>query len=380
MRKKFRLSTNFIVLSFFCVSLLVFSTCFQGTIHSLFLTNISVLNVLKGNLESSYQQSTDAKKNGYINSGQYYHQYMLDHQSSDLEKAFFLNPTNVGYIFLFADETIVKGDWVSSNQFFYSVPFARYLARRGMKLAYDGDPYLAKKGLYYLSFSRKILHDSQMSNFLGSVLCFKYGSYQKGEHLLMQAVQNNPRTPSYYASLSSVAANKGNINLRRSYQEIVRRLDKSNVWTLIDIGYSLLQENKIIESLAYFQKAKSIDHKIPYIYYSLANAYQKLDKQNLAEKEYIDALQINPIDAGPRYEWGMYLFNHKDFSRAVTQFTIALTLQADHVWSYYYRGLSYKEEGKIEKAKSDIEKCLRFEPENQTFKNRLDELHQLTKK
>ena len=379
MRKKFRLSKKIILPLIFCCSVIVFCICYQQQIYSLLLTNISVLNLLKGNLNEAYQKSVEAKKIGFFNSGQFYNQYMLDHQSSDLEKAFFLNPRNVNYIFLFTDETMVNGDWISSNQFFFSVPFARYLARRGMELAYDSDIYQAKKGLYYLSFSRKILQDSQMSSFLGSILCFKYGSYQKGEPLLIQAIINNPRIPSYYSSLASVSANKGNTPLRRSYQEIARRLDFSNIWTLLDMGNTLIQENKTNESLVYFQKAKTIDSTIPYIYYSLANAYLKLEQPNLAEKEYIEALQINPMDSGPRYEWGVFLYNKKDFLRAITQFTIAITLQPDNLWSYYYRALSYKNESKFENAIKDIEKCSSLDPNNQTFKNLLKELSGIIK-
>lgn len=378
MRNKLRFSFKYMLFLIFCSLCFVFLVCEKNEIHSLFLTNISVLNILEGNLVASYQKSIEAKKIGFINSGQFYNQYMLDHQKQDLEKAFLLNPKNVNYIFLFADETIINGDWISSNHFLFSVPFARYLARRGMELAYDSDIYQAKKGLYYLSFSRKILQDSQISNFLGSVLCFKYNSYQKGEPLLIQAIVNNPYIPSYYSSLAYVNANKSNLPLRRSYQEIARRLDLTNIWTLMDMGNSLLQENKIDESILYYKEAKKIDSSMPYVYYSLANAFQKQDKINLAEKEYLDALRINSLDSGPRYEWGVFLYNRKEFLRAITQFTLAITLKPDNPWSYYYRALSYKNVGKFENAKRDIMKCLSFDINNQTFKNFLNEINRLS--
>jgi hypothetical protein len=220
---------------------------FHNKIESLFYTNLSVLSALKGHTFQSFQISSKAKSIGFINSGQYYNQYMLDHDGEDLKKAFFLNPTNVNYIFLYADETILKGDWLSSAQHFNRVPFARYLSRRGSELANDIDMVNAKKGLYYLSFSRKILDEPQISNSLGSILCFKYKSYQKGEILLWEALKENPKNTTYYNSLSQSFANQGNRTLYRSCVELTRRLNPNNVTHIINIGKSFIQEGKMEE-------------------------------------------------------------------------------------------------------------------------------------
>jgi tetratricopeptide (TPR) repeat protein len=358
---------------FFSILASLFLIFFIGFFHqvfsSLLYTNLSVLSALKGNTSVSYDQSSLAKSLGFINSGQYYNQYMLDHNSYDLKRAFLLNPTNVNFIFLYADETILNGDWLSSSQHFNKIPFARYLARRGMELAYDSDPNLSKKGLYYLSFSRKILSEPQISSFLGSVLCFKYGAYQKGEPLLWEVLKENPKNTTFYDNLSQMFAYQGKQDLYRSCNELSRRLNPSNINTLLSIGNSFVQDNKIEEGVQYLLYAKAKDKKNPQIHYLLARAFEKQGKSLLAEKEYIEAIEFNPANDGPRFEWGIYLYQKKDFVRSVTQLTIAITINPSNIWSYYYRGICYLELKNLKKAKTDFEQCILLDPNNQSFKD-----------
>ena len=373
-KKKFNFKTIILFVSFFIVCLLVF--LYLNVIMSLFYTNLSVLSALKGNSFNADHYLLLAKKNGFFNSGQYYHQYILDHNPSDLKKAFLKNPKNVNYILLYADETILKGDWLSSNQYFNNIPFARYLARRGMEIAYNQDAQLAKKGLYYLCFSRKILKDAQISNFLGSVLCNRYKSYQKGEPLLFDAIKENPKNPNFYNNLASVKSNERKIVLYRSFTETSRRLDDSNVQTYLSIGNSLIQENNPKEGIYFFLKAKNMDPKSSNIRYSLARAYEKLGNYSLAESEYLSAVGLNPYDYNPRYEWGVFLYQHKEYSRSIIQFSLAISLKSDHVLSFYYRGLCYMEKKNYSKAKDDFAKSLELDPNNQSIKNQLQYLEQ----
>ena len=343
------------------------------SIKSLYYTNSSVLAALRGDTSLSFERSKIAKNNGFVNSGQSYHQFMLDHQSIDLRNAFTLNPFNVNYIFLYADETIMKEDWHSSSQHFNKIPYARYLSRRGSELANDQDPIQAKKGLYYLCFARKILSESPISNSLGSIFCFTYKAYQKGESLLWFAIKENPKNSSYYSSLSRMYANKNNPVLFRSMLEMARRLDATNVNLLTELGQSFVKEDKLEEGVAYYLQAKKIDPKKPQIYYLLAKAYEKQGNSFFSEIEYIEAINQNPLEHGPRFEWGVALFQKKDFKRAITQFTISSTLKPDHVWSYYYRGICYSHEKNFLKAKNDFNHCLALEPKNETFQRKVDE-------
>lgn len=370
-----KFSVNAIFFSLLVLVVFFYVCLFHPRIISLYYTNLSVLSALKGNISLSFQESSRAKNIGFLNSGQYYNQYMLDHDGKDLKQAFYLNSTNVNYIFLYADETILKGDWISSAQHFNRVPFARYLSRRGSELANDDDVVNAKKGLYYLSFSRKILSEPQISNSLGSVLCFKYKSYQKGGILLWEALKENPKNTTYYNSLSQTFSNQGNRSLYRSCTELTRRLNPRDTSNLINLGKSFLQDNKVEEGIQYFLYAKVIDKKMPQIHYLLARAYEKQEKYILAESEFLEAIEQNPTDHSPRFEWGVYLFQKKDFSRALTQFTIATTIKPDYVWSYYYRSLCYQEIKNYKKAKEDIAQCLLLDPNNQTYKDKLIQIN-----
>jgi tetratricopeptide (TPR) repeat protein len=114
---------------------------------------------------------------------------------------------------------------------------------------------------------------------------------------------------------------------------------------------------------------------MPQIHFLLAGVYEKQEKHLLAESEFLEAIELNPKDHSPRFEWGVYLYQKKDFSRALTQFTIATTLKPDYVWGYYYRSLCYQEINNFQKAKEDIEECLLLEPNNQSFINRLIEIN-----
>lgn len=366
-----------LILIFSVVVTFLFYMANLKQIHSLYLTNLSSLSMLKGNTSHSFELSKKARELGFINSGQWYHQYMLDHQSIDIQQAFLMNPMNVNYIFLFADETILKEDWHSSRQHFNKIPFARYLARRGVEIANDKDPIQAKKGLYYLCFSRKILPEAQISSSLGSIFCFTYKVYQKGEPLLWYALKSNPKNLSYYENLANMYVKKNNFVLSRSILELGRRINNTNVKFLTSIGQSFVRDEKIKESFSYFILAKKIAPKNSQVNYLLAKTYEKQKEYFLAEIEYLEAISQNPSDFGPRFEWGVALYQRQDYKRAITQFTVASTLKPDHVWSYYYRSICYMNEKNYTKAKNDIDTCLTLEPKNEAFLRKKEQISEI---
>ena len=76
-----------------------------------------------------------------------------------------------------------------------------------------------------------------------------------------------------------------------------------------------------------------------------------------------------PEKQNPRYQWGVFLYQQREWETALTQLTMSIALKPDHLWSYYYRALVLVELNHQQKALNDLEKALEINPEQSSVIN-----------
>lgn len=342
------------------------------SIKSHYYLNVSGLYALKGNSKLSLEYLNLSLNSKFYPKGAYYHKYVLTDDFDSLKKAYENSQYNFFYLSKLAEDSIKKGKWKESQNYFSGIKLARYLSREGVGYVYNSDKDISRMGLFYLSSARKISSDPRISYEFGRALCWKYNSFDKGTLLIKEALKKDPVNSSYYRELGSIEKRKGNYPKALSCFIISKRIDPNNYWNYINIAEILRDESYLDESLKYLEKAKEVDRKIESAYYLSAGIYRKLDRLNLAYTEYQKIIEINPLSYSPRYNFGVFLYSVGEYEKAITQFTMAIIFKDDHMWSYYYRSLAFEKLSKFDEALSDMKKAIYFDPKNESFFVRLN--------
>jgi tetratricopeptide (TPR) repeat protein len=343
-------------------------------IKACYYLNVSGLFALKGNEKLSLEYLKLSFDSGVYSGGDYYQHHILTNNLDSLRRAYEISPSNFFYLTKLASASIENGKWFDSQKYFSGIKLARYLAKEGISFVYNRDDDISRKGLFYLSFARKISSDPRISYELGRAFCWRYNSFDKGNLLISAALSRDPKNPSYYGEIGSINKRKGNYSKALSYFVIANRIDPNNYWNFINIAEILRDEGYLDEALSFLGKAREIDPKIESAYYLAAGIYKKLDKLDNAYNEYQKIIEIDPLSYSPRYNFGVFLYSVGEYEKSLTQLTMAIILKNDHLWSYYYRSLVYEKLSKFNEALVDMKKVASYAPENDSFLRRLKDL------
>lgn len=349
-----------VCLLIFCLSIFLLLPSLQES----FSFNHSTLSFLKDDTEKAleiiqpslhYQERWKASWS--------YHLFLVSEDAYYLSRAFEKNPSSFYYLLLFTDALLNDREWNKARPYFYSVRWARYLTGKGISLAYRSEEDQAFRGLFYLIIARKISADSRISHDLGSVLAFKHNAMDHAEKLLQEALLQEIRNPLMYRTLGRYYLRKKDNMLAMSYYESARRLDPGHYGTYIDIGRIFSSEKEYSSALQWFDFAQELDPLNETAYYEKARIFTILEDIPLAHTEYRKLILLLSDSWQPRYRWGLFLFQQKEWDLALTQFTMSLTFNPDHVWSYYYRARTYQELKRYPEALIDLTKALSINPE-----------------
>jgi tetratricopeptide (TPR) repeat protein len=356
-------------------SLFLFSVVFVFIISSTkcriaYHFNYSALQFLSGDTSKALQQvsSQDCSKES-LASAYYYHNFLLSQNSVCLSRAFYAKPSSFFYLMSYTDQFMNEREWIKARPFFYSIRWARYLTRKGMELANKTEEDSAYRGLFYLLFAKKISPNTRISHDLGSVLAFRHQAYHKGEALLLEALKKDNRNAQVYRSFGRLYQKKNQTALAISYYECARRLDPGNNSNYIDIARIYRDEKSYEQAINWYNSAQKLDPFQETAYYEKARIYTLLDEKAKAFAEYRQIVFLLPEKQNPRYQWGVFLYQQREWETALTQLTMSIALKPDHLWSYYYRALVLVELNHQQKALNDLEKALEINPEQSSVIN-----------
>lgn len=92
------------------------------------------------------------------------------------------------------------------------------------------------------------------------------------------------------------------------------------------------------------------------VHYARAQEALKVNQSDVAAQEFEEILRIDPHNAEARASLGVIAFNERDYPKAVTEFQEALKLKPDLWNAQAFLGMSEMRVGKIEPAKTLLEK------------------------
>ena len=102
--------------------------------------------------------------------------------------------------------------------------------------------------------------------------------------------------------------------------------EPDNVHLIIDMGNANLDKNWVEEALHFFKLAKGKNPEYIHTYNRIGIALSRAGKFEDAEKEYDHAMEIDPADAGVRFNVGMMWMRRKENGKAADYFKKAAAL------------------------------------------------------
>ena len=126
-----------------------------------------------------------------------------------------------------------------------------------------------------------------------------------------------------------------------------------------------VRDEKISEKLirkGVFMRALSADQFLAQFYNNLGVVYSRRGEYGRASGAYDYARRLDPRLPAAWYNRGNDLLLQSQFRRAIPFFKKSLRLYPTDVWALNNRGLAYKAEGKLKKARRDFEAALKVDP------------------
>jgi len=108
---------------------------------------------------------------------------------------------------------------------------------------------------------------------------------------------------------------------------------------------------------------------------NLAICYSKTDQIELAEREFLSAVELSPEKKGIAYfNLGMLYARKKDYQTAIKWFRLAIGKEPFNAKNYYNLAVAYLQLGQTEKAIPELEKAVELWPEFKEARFKLAEI------
>lgn len=127
-------------------------------------------------------------------------------------------------------------------------------------------------------------------------------------------------------------------------------------------GIALLDEGKVDDAIAAFQKALETNADNAGLHYNLGVAFEKKDNPEEAQKQYREAARLKP-DMGDAYlALGNSLLTSKKFDEAAESLKKAAELMPESYPAFYNEGVAYSNGGKYAEAEGAYRKACEISP------------------
>jgi len=107
------------------------------------------------------------------------------------------------------------------------------------------------------------------------------------------------------------------------------------------------------------------DARDAYAYSTRGHAYEGKREFDKAISDYTQAISLLPNDVALRISRGRTYLAHGDTNEAINDFTEVIRLNADAATAYIYRGFAYQKKGDWDKSISDYSEILRRNPDTE---------------
>ena len=110
----------------------------------------------------------------------------------------------------------------------------------------------------------------------------------------------------------------------------------------------------------------------PRAHANLAYAYTLRGEEDMAMKEYLEALRLEPENGGLHNDVATFYYKRERFNEAESHLKIAITLRPDYYLAYSNLGLLYEHQGRFDEAVPLYQKALLLRPDFTTARHRLE--------
>lgn len=194
-------------------------------------------------------------------------------------------------------------------------------------------------------------------------LCFhKTGKLFDAEKCLKKAISLYPAKAEYYINLGFVQQDSGNNDSAfKSFKKAID-LEPDNPYFYNGMGIFLQSCGKFSDAIENFNTA-ILKSNVPDFYFNLAKVYEITNNFELAEKNYEEAVRLNPDN--PKYYSSLgKVFNKKeDYESAVFNFGRAIELEPLNFQHYNHMGIAFINSNNFEKALPFLKKATELRPD-----------------
>lgn len=158
------------------------------------------------------------------------------------------------------------------------------------------------------------------------------------------------------------------------YKSIIR-LDPRNKIALQNRAYYFHQKEKYSQAIMDYTNILVENPKDTLIYLYRGQSYQSLEKYDSAHLDYSEAINLDPHHAQAWSQRGYVNMYLKRMTEAKADYDRALELDPNLAEAYFNRGIFfYNEQKDIQSAIEDIEKAIDLKPNNNQFKETLNQI------
>lgn len=161
---------------------------------------------------------------------------------------------------------------------------------------------------------------------------------------------------------ASFLANSGRISEAVSLWTALTRSAPELGRSFYNLGNVLMGQGRLEAAIERFRECISVEPDYVPALANLAICYQQAGDTDAASMMYDEAIRVLPNDAQLHYNKGVLLFENRQFHDALTQLTLASSLNPNHVSTLNYLGLCYQCIGEHQKAIAWFDEALSINP------------------
>ena len=194
-------------------------------------------------------------------------------------------------------------------------------------------------------------------------IAFSYYQLKKYEEAI-KILENIEPEPGYTKHLDLLCKIYFEIKQTDKAKEVLNKLenkDLKDIEILNYMGLAKLDEMKLDEAVEYFRQAVELDAKNPEYNFNLGQAYFLKGWLEEAKKYFVKAICLDSTNLNYQYSLGYALYREGDYKNALTH------LNGDLLESKVLKMLIKYQTGDLATAKSELEKLLKENPDNETI-------------
>jgi tetratricopeptide (TPR) repeat protein len=155
-------------------------------------------------------------------------------------------------------------------------------------------------------------------------------------------------------------------------------INSNNPEANYDLGNAFFQQGRMDEAIAQFQRTLAINSSDLDVHYNyadvhnnLGNAFLRQGRMDDAIAQFQKALAIKPQDADIHYNLGTAFRQKGGVNEAIVQFQKALAIKPEFAEAHYNLGNAFLQQGDVEEAIAQLQKALAIKPGYMEARNNL---------